>query len=307
MAVDKLQKWELVFSNIKMNKDEIPNPHNYYYFDNFENFVEILQFTWFFAVELSKHNEFLLSEWKKTLWRNERPSFNIFFDELWIFANSMDYKQLHKEHWDNLYELILQCRKLFDSIYLIAQKPKLIANSLRQHISYWYTMKPLWGWKWLWKYSSQIWVQDLDPETYQVEIKKEIKFDKEWNKYTLEIPMEVVERNVWFRKKYFRYYDDLYLNKRFDFELVFPYLEESWFFYNLKAWRVQNKYLLEQKNIYGKVIEHINVPDTHNLTLIEFMKELIDDCIDWTIYFFLTYHYRFGSISTYSDKVARAK
>lgn len=281
LILDKLRKWEIVFSNIKLNKLLIPNHNNYYFFDDFDDFVDILKFTWFFAFQVSIENEKRFIKGEPLIWRNQRPKFNIFFDELGIFANSMDFKNIHKDHWDELYQFLLQCRKMFDSIYCIVQKPNLLYSGLRIHIPYWFTYKPLFGIKWLWQYFWEIYLQDLNPETFKVEVRTVSKMDPDWNIYNVDYLEEFSYKYVFFRKRYFKYYDDLFLNKKVEIQFKTDYLDRSNFLYNLKAWLINNKALLNTKPLYAQLTEHIILTPSTYTSYYELIKALLLDCSDF--------------------------
>ena len=145
MMIRKLAAGELVFSNIKLNRNYIPNPQNYYFFEDFDHFYDVLAFSGLFAMQVSAYNERQTSLGYKPFARGSRPRINIFFDETGIFANAKDYKAMHDKYGIDLQTYILQCRKLFVSCYFIIQRPSQLVLDLRGHINYWITFKPLFG------------------------------------------------------------------------------------------------------------------------------------------------------------------
>lgn len=256
--IRKLERGEIVFSNIRLNKSLLPNPQNYYYFDDFSNFYDILAFSWLFAMEVSKFNKKQTELWLPQFWRNSRPKINVFFDEMGIFANSKDWLNLHKEYWKDLQQYILQVRKLFTSVYLIIQRPNQLVSDLRIHIPYWITFKPLFDieflWKWAWSYR----IQELNSETFEVITEKKQAYDSEGNYYNYEVPQEKHLFYVLWKPFYYSKYDDLYLNKVFDTQFKTNFLYESNLFANLKLWYIKNNNLLSNKHIYEKYIANIN-------------------------------------------------
>lgn len=255
LIINKLKKWEIVFSNIRLNKSLLPNPQNYYYFDWFDDFYDILAFSWLFAVEVSKYNKKQVELWFPQFKRGARPGINVFFDEMWIFANAKDYKEIHNEYWKDLQQYILQCRKLFVSLYLIIQRPNQLVLDLRWHIPFWITFKPLWNIEWLWKWAWSYWIQELDSETFEVFNETHQWYDSEGNYYNYVVPQEKVLFSVWWKPFYYAKYDDLFLNKVFDTKFRTNYLYDSSLLSNLKLWYIKNKSLLDNKHIYENLIK----------------------------------------------------
>lgn len=274
MMIDKLKQWDIVFSNILLNKSLIPNPENYFYFDDFEEFVEILKFSGYFAIEMWKENVRRAKLWIDLFPRVARPRFNVFFDEMGIFANSANYKEIHKEYGQTLYDYLLQCRKCFMSIYCIAQKPKLIASQLRQHIQYWYTYKALWWNKRLGENFGYIVIQDLDPDTFQIESYKDMRQDEKWNFYQVDILLQYNHKFMYFRKKYFKYYDDLYMNKTMEVVFKWDYLARSWFLDNLANSRINNYALKVTKKLYEPLTKDIQLVNETNTSYLWDLKAL---------------------------------
>jgi hypothetical protein len=100
MMLDNLRNGEIVFSNIRLNTNYIPNPDNYYFMDgnNMDAFVDILSMCAVFATKVSLHNAEAIKRNTYFFPRYQRPKFNIYFDESGIFANSKDWSALHKEY-----------------------------------------------------------------------------------------------------------------------------------------------------------------------------------------------------------------
>lgn len=285
MIIDKLKRDEIIFTNIKLERNNIPNPNNYYYFDSFDEFVDIMKFAWYFAQEVIKENDNRRWKWKALITRKYRPRFNVFFDEMWIHANANDFKQIHDDYWTDLYQYLLQTRKLFQSIYCIVQKPRLLWNGIRMHVSEWYTYKPLWESPTIWKHFWAIRKQDLNQETWAVDMKKDIKLDTEWNWVTVETPKEFSFRSIYFRKSYFKCYDDLYLNKLFEIEFWTNYLTESWLLYNLANRKVSNFALLETRKLYEPLIQNIPIDPVVDNSYLKACKVLIIDLYNLCVLF----------------------
>lgn len=283
MMIDKLKNDEIIFTNIKLDKQHIPNPDNYYYFDNFNEFVDIMKFAWYFAQEVIKENELRKKTWRPVISRKYRPKFNVFFDEMGIHANANDFKQIHDEHGKELYQFLLQTRKLFQSIYCIVQKPRLLWNGVRMHVQYWYTYKPLWDSKTLWKHFWAIWCQDLDSETWNVEMKKDIKMDTDGTYFSVDIPQEFVFRSIWFRTKYYKYYDDLFLNKLFEIQFSTNYLSESKLLHNLANKKISNQALLHTRKLYEPLIKDVPIVPLVDNSYLKALKVLIIDCFTYIL------------------------
>ena len=227
MMIKKLVRGELVFSNIKLNKNYIPNPQNYYFFEDFDDFYDVLAFSGMFAMRVSEYNERQMIQGKKSFARSARPRINVFFDETGIFANAKDYKELHDKYGIDLQTYILQCRKLFVSVYFIIQRPSQLVNDLRGHINYWVTFKPLFGSLFWGKWFGSYWEQELDKETFQVIAETKQAYDSDGNYYNYVVPQERKLFNVWWKPYYYERYDDLYLNKVFETQFKTDFLLKS--------------------------------------------------------------------------------
>ena len=252
MMIKKLVRGELVFSNIKLNKNYIPNPQNYYFFEDFDDFYDVLAFSGMFAMRVSEYNERQMIQGKKSFARSARPRINVFFDETGIFANAKDYKELHDKYGIDLQTYILQCRKLFVSVYFIIQRPSQLVNDLRGHINYWVTFKPLFGSLFWGKWFGSYWEQELDKETFQVIAETKQAYDSDGNYYNYVVPQERKLFNVWWKPYYYERYDDLYLNKVFETKFKTDFLLKSWLFGNLQKGYIRNRNLLDNRHIYEK-------------------------------------------------------
>lgn len=250
IILEKLKKWEIIFSNILLDKKYLPNPDNYYFFDDMSNFYDILAFSWLFAMKVSEFSKKEVELWFLPFPRNFRPKINVFFDETWIFANAKDYKEIHKEYWADLQQYILQMRKLFVTTYLIIQRPHQLVSDLRIHISWWLKFKPLFWINFFKKYCWSYWLQELDPDTFKVICEVHYSYDENGKLYSYDIPQQKRIFWIFWKPLYYKYYNDLYLNKIFETKFRTNYLSDSWFFSNLKNWSIQNKALLHNKNIY---------------------------------------------------------
>lgn len=260
-ALEYLDSNYIVFSNIKLNRNFIPNEKNYYFFNDFEEFIDVLKFAWLFAQEVSNYNLKREVAWLPFFPRNDRPKFVVLFDELGIFANSSEFKKLDEKYGGELVQYILQVRKLFTTVYLAVQRPMDIYWKLRQHIHYWYKYKPLTLWDRkinLWKYFWSYWVQELDKDTYQVIIEKDLYYDSDWNLYHVDTPQEQKDFNVWRRPRYYNYYDDLFMNKRLEIKFSTLFLHSSDFLLNLYNSKINNKYLIANKHLYESYFSDID-------------------------------------------------
>lgn len=248
----KLSQWQIVFTNILLDRKYLPNPDNYFYFQDMADFYDILAFSWLFAMKVSEFSKTQVEKWLPAYPRGFRPKINVFFDEMGIFANAKDFKEIHKEFWKDLQQYVLQLRKLHVTCFLIIQRPKQLVSDLRVHVTGWLKFKPLWGWESLWKYAWSYYLQELDQDTFHVITEKKHAHDEKWNQYSYEVPQERVSFKVWWKPKYFKYYDDLFLNKIFDTESPFrwDYLWKSQFFDKLKQNNINNKALTFNKHIY---------------------------------------------------------
>jgi len=250
IIIKKLQRWEIVFSNISLDKKFIPNPNNFYFFEKFDHFYDILAFSWLFAMKVSEFSKKQVELWFLPFPRWFRPKINVFFDELWVFANSKDYREVHKDYWKDLQQYILQLRKLHVLTYLIIQRPHQLLSDLRVHVSGWITFKPLLWYEFFNSWSGTYWLQELHPDTFNVICEKKYDYDVDWKLYSYEIPQEKKLFRMWFKPFYYKFYDDLFLNKVFETQFRSNFLFESWFFSNLKNWSIQNRALLHNKHIY---------------------------------------------------------
>lgn len=274
LMIDKLNAWEIVFSNIKLDINYI-NPHvrnNYYYFDDIKNLHDILAFAWFFAQSVSIYNDesIVLNEPKYP--RYNRPKISVFFDEMWIFANAAEYRKFHKEVWQDLTQYLLQIRKLFVDLYLIIQKPNKLVKEIREYVQYW--IQPEIRKKWILPlfftvidYSYVM----LDDEWNQA-FEQKLTFDNLWNMLNFKSPLKWDFFTIVNPSYYFPFYDDLYLNLQEEIVFKTNYLVDSKFFLNLANDKINNIYLYNNKNIYEKYINNY-VENDIALQYVDLMNE----------------------------------
>lgn len=264
MILMKLQKGEIVFTNISLDRKYLPNPDNYFYFESMDHFYDILAMSWLFAMKVSEFSKKQLELGYPAYPRGFRPRINVFFDEMGIFANAKDFKEIHAEYWKDLQQYILQLRKLHVTCFLIIQRPKQLVSDLRGHVSWWLKFKPLFWWGFFQKYAGTYWLQELDQETYNVVIEKRHWTDEKGNLYSYDVPMETKAFRVWYKPRYYKYYDDLYLNKIFDTKEPFRsnYLFESNFFAKLQSNSINNKSLIHNKHIYENYFKNSGYLDS---------------------------------------------
>ena len=268
LIIKKLQNNEIVFSNIKMNKNLLPYPDNFYYFDDIKCLKDILAFSWLFALEVSKFNDKAFKNLTSRFSRNYRPKISIIFDEMGIFANSSEYKKFHQEVWEDLTQYLLQIRKLFVDLYFIIQKPWKLVKELRDYVQYWIRPYPT--------FSSPFWILDkkcityyfevLNDDTFKIETEKDFKYDFLTNSLnSYEKPLRFEYFSIWWVPYYFDFYDDLFLNlpKKPIFESTF--LKDIWFIDNLYLWRIKNPALIDNLSIYEKDFNGVIISDK-NLT-----------------------------------------
>lgn len=260
-ALEYLNANYIVFTNVKLNRNFLPNEKNYYFFNSFEDFIDILKFAWLFAQEVSNYNLKREVEWLPFFPRNQRPKFVVLFDELWIFSNASEFKELDKKYGGELVQYILQVRKLFTTVFLTVQRPKDLYYKLREHTHYWFKYKPFTFWDnkiSLWKWFGSYWIQELDKESFEVIIEKNIYYDSDWNLYHVDTPQEHKDCFVFWRPRYYKYYDDLFLNKRLEIQFSTLFLHESNFLKNLYNSKINNKYLIANKKLYENYFKSID-------------------------------------------------
>jgi len=258
LIVSKLKSWEVVFSNIRLDKKYLPNPDNYYFFSDMDDFHDILNFSGLFAMKASEFSDSEVKKGYPAYPRGMRPRINIFFDEMGIFANSKDFAKIHSKYWASLQQYILQMRKLFVSTYLIIQRPNQLVSDLRIHIAGWIKFKPLFDSDLFQKYAWKYYLQELDPITFKVVTETKMSYDSSWTLFSYDVPQELVLFKVWYKPRYYKYYDDLYLNQTFETSFHSNYLFDSGLFDNIKAWRINNKCLLNNKKIYANYFKDSN-------------------------------------------------
>lgn len=200
-----LSWWTIILSNIKMDKEHIPN---YFYFDD-DKFLEILR-----SVNLVNDLERILywknvSKWWITKWERKKfTNFVLFFDESWAIMNN-------KKKVDNVetyVEYINQNRKNFEDIYLVSAKWAENFKSLRSKVDWWYYVKPLSKIPIL----RDIWLiyrEQREEDWLTPLMEKFVWKDENWDFIVKERPInEFVD---WFWKpNVWRLYDDLHKNIR---------------------------------------------------------------------------------------------
>ena len=129
------KSWNIILSNIKMDKELIPN---YFYFED-DKFLQILR-----TCNSINDLERAIYWTKKTNWwliKRERKKFSrfyIFFDEAGAIMNN----HIKLENNWNYAEYINQNRKNFEDIYIVTAKWWQTNKTLRQHVDWWYYVEP---------------------------------------------------------------------------------------------------------------------------------------------------------------------
>lgn len=261
LIIEKLKNNEIVFSNIKMNKNLIPNPDNYYYFDDIKNLYDILAFSALFAYKVSEFNQKQIEINGLPFDRYFRPKVSIIFDEMWIFANSSEYKKFHDEVGESLTQYLLQIRKLFVDLYFIIQKPTKMVKEIRDYVEYWIKPKPTYEnfiLSFLFSNDYTYYKQVLDNEKYLLEFEEKISLNPtNWQYEKIYIPLEKPFFRIRNVKRYFVFYDDLFFNLKEEIKIS-NFLIDNWFFKNLFLWKINNSPLLLNSSIY----EHYKNFDT---------------------------------------------
>lgn len=245
----KLDAWEIVFSNIKINKNYFNNSENYFYFDDIRVLHDVLAFSWIFARKVSEYNELQWAKNMPSFDRSSRPKVNIIFDELAVFADSSKYKEFAKEVWEDLAKYLVQIRKLWVWLYLIIQKPNKLVKELRQYVEYW--IKPTPKFSFFQKYIIQYDLVSLDQETFKIdtELITTININGDVIQYEKQIRKKYFD--VWFTPYYFNFYDDTYLNLNID-NIYFKtdYLKSVWIFNKILNNHINHKILTDNYKIY---------------------------------------------------------
>lgn len=204
IAKSLTKSWNIVLSNIKMDKELISN---YYYFED-DKFLEVLR-----TCNAVNDLERELYGVKKSKWwlkKRERKKFSkfyLFFDEVWAIANN--HLKLQDNH---IYaEYINQNRKNFEDIYLITAKWWQTNKTLRQMVDWWFYVEPLSRLPLL----CDIWIirKQKKDEDWKIEMKHYIWKDPNWDYIRKEKPHDYFVD--WFWKPWiWSYYDDLHKNIR---------------------------------------------------------------------------------------------
>lgn len=150
--------------------------------------------------------------------RNDRLRWFIMLDEWWILLNQHNRKQFPFE----TYDYMLQVRKINVYFFLWVQKFKNLSMQIREHVTSVLYFRPLFWLKFL---KNKIWViriKSVDVD-WVTETRKYLAKDDKGDLVTKEEPIDSMLEYL--RKpSRFRFYDDLYLNKKFtDVELMIDY------------------------------------------------------------------------------------
>lgn len=261
MILDDLEKWHIIFTNIKFNTNYI-NPkfiNNLYFFEWIEVLHDILAFSWYFATKVSEYNEIAIENNTELYPRYARPKIKIYFDEMWIFWNSSDYQDFHKKFGQDLTQYILQIRKLFVDIQFLIQKPNKLVKELRQYVNFWIKPEPLFPkaqtffWLWFLKNMKKYYLEIRD-EDGELEWEKKIMLNTTtWIYENYEVPLRSHFMYLFRVPYYYKFYDDLYLNLKIKFTLKTDFLIKSNFLKNVYLWVINNAYLKNNKKIYDEI------------------------------------------------------
>lgn len=216
--------WDIILSNIKMNKEVMPN---YYYFED-DNFLEVLRtcncINDLERLVYGKKNE---KSWIINYFRPWFSRFFLFFDEVGAIMNN----HIKLENNATYAEYINQNRKNFQDIYLITAKWSQTNKTLRQMVDRRYYVLPLSGLPFL----RNIWVirRQQKDENWEVLMEKFLWKDPNGDYITKYRPVD--EYEDWFWKPWvWKLYEDLHKNirdkykyKNLDYNLLNNILENK--------------------------------------------------------------------------------
>lgn len=146
----------------------------------------------------------------RSQFRNKRLKYYIFDDEAGIVFNQHTWKTFPQE----FFEYLLQVRKINVYVVLAAQRFKNISMQLREHIDSVFYFRPF---LWLNYFKNKFWqVRIKEVETdWSTSMRKYVARDDQGNNVVKEVPIDSMVERMWKPSRY-KYYDDLYLNKKFD-------------------------------------------------------------------------------------------
>ncbi len=196
--------WTIIISNIKMDKEKIPN---YFYFED-DKLLEVLR-----SINAINDIERILY-WKMTKWwimkfdRKKFTKFKVFFDESWAIMNN--HKKIDNN--DIYTEYANQNRKNFMDLYLVSARGAENFKTLRSKVDWWYFVKPLSKLPFL----NDIWLiyrEQREDDWQTLVMEKFLAKDENGDYIAKERPIrEFVD---WFWKPWVRgLYDDLHKNIR---------------------------------------------------------------------------------------------
>ena len=200
--IDKSNNY-LIISNIKIDKNKIPN---YHYFDD-DKFLETLR-SLNAVNDLERFIYSKMNEWWINIHnRDWYTRFYLFFDESWAILNN----HIKLENNATYAEYINQNRKNFEDIFIISVKWGQNNKTIRQMVDWWFYVKPLLNF-WFLKYIWIIRKQQRDEEG-KLEMINYLWKDQNWDYVNKLKPLDFYFSWFW-RPKYWRYYDDLHKNIR---------------------------------------------------------------------------------------------
>lgn len=192
-----------IISNIKIDKNLVPN---YYYFED-DKFLETLR-TLNSINDLERLIYSEESEGQINIHqRSKYTRFYLFFDESGAIMNNhtkLDNNATYAEY-------INQNRKNFEDIFIISVKWWQNNKTIRQMVDWWFYVKPFlnfWFFKWIWIIRKQ-----QRDEEGKVEMINYLGKDQNWDYVNKLKPLDFYYWWFW-RKKYWKYYDDLHKNIR---------------------------------------------------------------------------------------------
>lgn len=201
----KTLSWNIILSNIKMDKEKIPN---YFYFED-DKLLEVLR-----TINSINDLERKIYWRKRNKWwliqrqRKKFSKFYVFFDEAWAVMNN----HIKVKNNEIYAEYVNQNRKNFMDLYLVSAQWSENFKTMRSKVDWWYYVKPLSRLPIL----NDIWIirrQKREEDWKTVTMENFVWKDQNWDYILKQKPID--EYMDWFWKPWiWKYYDDLHKNIR---------------------------------------------------------------------------------------------